>query len=166
MQIALLFFKYTSRVRICHTCEEFVRIIHACKELARNIHMCDKYVRIFQTCDRFVRLSNSSESATHVKNSHELFTNVTNTFEIFACLKLDICEEFVPIKERVLRTCMVSMVPVRMRPLMSFPHTKCNIVHAKISKSKRNPGIVSADNHTMRNHFVKIFFSNNIPSCF
>ena len=128
MQIALLFFKYTSRVRICHTCEEFVRIIHTCKELARNLHMYDKYVRIFQTCDRFVRLSNSSKSATHVKNSHELFTNVTNTFEIFASLKLDICVEFVRIKisKLVVRICHTPKCDVFVRILhLHVTNTKC-----------------------------------------
>ena len=61
-------------------------------------------------------------------------------------------------RKRVLRTCMVCVVPVRMRPLMSFPHTTSNNAHDKISKSKKNPGIVSADNHTMRNNFVDFFF--------
>ena len=42
-------------------------------------------------------------------------------------------------RKRVLRTCMVCVIPVRMRPLMSFPHTKSN--NAKISKSKTNHGI-------------------------
>ena len=87
-----------SRVRICHTCEEFVRIIHTCKEFARILHMCNKYVRMFHTCNRFVRLSNSSEPVTRVKNSHELFICVTNTFKFFTRLNFDICEEFIPIK--------------------------------------------------------------------
>ena len=59
----------------------------------------------------------------------------------------------------MLRTCMVCMIPVRMRPLMSFIHTESNNAHVKISQSKTNPGIVSANNHTMRNNFVDFFSS-------
>ena len=68
----------------------------------------------------------------------------------------------------VLRTCTVCVVPVRMCPLMSFPHTKSNNAHDKISKSKTNLGIISAGtcNHTVRNNFVNFFFWNRIPSCF
>ena len=58
-------------------------------------------------------------------------------------------------RKRVLRTCIVCVVPVRMRPLMSFPHTKSNNAHAKLSKSKTNPG--PRNNHTMRNNFVDFF---------
>ena len=36
---------------------------------------------------------------------------------------------------------MVCVVPVRLRPMMSFPHTKSNNVHDKISKSKTNPDL-------------------------
>ena len=61
-------------------------------------------------------------------------------------------------RKRVLRTCKVCVVPVHIRPLMSFPHTKSNRAHDKISKSKTNPGIVSADNHAVRNNFVDVFF--------
>ena len=42
-----------------------------------------------------------------------------------------------------------------------FPRTK-----SKISKSKTNPGIVSADNETMQNNCVGFFFWDSIPSCF
>ena len=86
---------HTSRVRICHTCEEFVRIFTHVK----NLHRCNKYVRIFtRVTDSFDFQIRANLSHVWRIRTNSSFIGVTNTFDFSTRLKFDICEEFVRIK--------------------------------------------------------------------
>ena len=62
-------------------------------------HMsCVRITDVKNSCESFTEAKDSHVFVTSVKNSNEFYTGVKNTCEFFTRLKLDICENLVPIK--------------------------------------------------------------------